>query len=121
MKRLVHSWLLCIALLAPVNAHAQIPYEKELLRLSEILGSLHYLRNLCGEEGPIWRNEMQKLIEIEKPDEASRARMIANFNRGYRSYSETYRNCTQTAVQVIESYTEEGGKIAEAMSGRYGP
>ncbi|GHC68956.1 TIGR02301 family protein [Limoniibacter endophyticus] len=113
--------LLCAGLLAPLPVHAQVPYEKELLRLAEILGSLHYLRNLCGEEGGIWRNEMQKLIEIEKPDEAHRSRMIANFNRGYRSYGELYRQCTPMAVQVIERYTEEGGKIAETMSGRYGP
>ncbi|MDH3196540.1 MAG: TIGR02301 family protein, partial [Hyphomicrobiales bacterium] len=34
-------------------------YEDRLLRLSEILGGLHFLRQLCGfEDGAVWRAEM---------------------------------------------------------------
>ena len=40
------------------------PYEQDLMRLSEILGALHYLRPLCGApDGTLWRDEMQALIE----------------------------------------------------------
>ena len=49
-------------------------YEAQMLRLSEALGALHYLRNLCGaDEGALWRDEMQKLIDAEQPDEQQRA------------------------------------------------
>jgi uncharacterized protein (TIGR02301 family) len=33
------------------------PYDEKLLRLSEILGAVHYLRELCGaNEGQSWRD-----------------------------------------------------------------
>ena len=32
------------------SAAVEAPYEQNLLRLAEVLGSLHYLRNLCGEQ-----------------------------------------------------------------------
>ena len=60
---------------APVSAHtAEAPFEPGLMRLAEILGSLHFLRNLCGEKGDRWRVEMEKLLESENPDPARRAR-----------------------------------------------
>ena len=60
--------------------------------MAEILGTLHYLRGICGtNEGPKWRNEMQALIDAETPSGDRRARMIAGFNRGYNGFQQTYR------------------------------
>ena len=40
------------------------PYDDRLFRLSEILGAVHYLRELCGaEEGQLWRERMSELVE----------------------------------------------------------
>jgi uncharacterized protein (TIGR02301 family) len=62
---------------------AAAPFDGDLQRLAEILGTLHYLRGVCGtNEGPKWRNEMQALIDAETPSGDRRARMIAGFNRG---------------------------------------
>ncbi|HJW77351.1 MAG TPA: TIGR02301 family protein, partial [Beijerinckiaceae bacterium] len=42
------------------------PYEKELLRLAEIMGSLAFLRSLCtAKDAPEWPRRMQALIEAE--------------------------------------------------------
>src|SRR5829696_2815388 len=70
---------------APVRAQdAAAPFDGDLQRLAEILGTLHYLRGICGaNEGAKWRNEMQALIDAETPAGDRRARMIAGFNRGY--------------------------------------
>ncbi|KAG1648813.1 hypothetical protein GQR58_029548 [Nymphon striatum] len=38
------------------------PYDSRLQRLSEVLGSVHYLRNLCGEESNQWRDQMSGLL-----------------------------------------------------------
>ena len=39
--------------------------EGELQRLAEILGALHYLRGICGNnEGNKWRSEMQALLDL---------------------------------------------------------
>ncbi len=99
---------------------AAAPFDGSLQRLAEILGALHYLRNLCGaNEGMKWRNEMLAIIDAEAPGGDRRARMIASFNRGYRGYQQTYRTCTPAADVVIRRYLEEGSKIAREMTARY--
>jgi uncharacterized protein (TIGR02301 family) len=96
------------------------PFEGGLLRLSEILGSLHFLRNLCGESGDAWRSEMEKLLATENPDAARRARFIASFNRGYRSFEGTYTSCTASATEAIGRYMKEGEELTREIATRYG-
>src|SRR6476619_5891523 len=105
----------------PARAQAAAaPFDSSLQRLAEILGALHYLRNICGaNEGLKWRNEMQSLVDAETPGGDRRSRMIASFNRGYRGYQQTYRSCTPAADLVIRRYLEEGSKIAREMTARY--
>jgi uncharacterized protein (TIGR02301 family) len=76
--------------LGPARAQdAAAPFDGDLQRLAEILGTLHYLRGICGTgEGPKWRNEMQALIDAETPSGDRRARMIAGFNRGYNGFQQ---------------------------------
>ena len=110
---------LCLA--APARAvDAVAPFQADLERLSEILGALHYLRTICGaNEGQKWRNEMQALVDAEAPSGDRRARMIANFNRGYRGFQQTYRTCTPAADLAIRRYLEEGAKISRDVTARY--
>jgi uncharacterized protein (TIGR02301 family) len=99
---------------------AAAPFDGSLQRLAEILGALHYLRNICGaNEGQKWRNEMQAIIDAEAPSGERRTRIIASFNRGYRGYQQSYRTCTPAADLVIRRYLEEGSKIAREMTARY--
>jgi uncharacterized protein (TIGR02301 family) len=99
---------------------AVAPFDGGLQRLAEILGALHYLRNICGSnEGQQWRNEMQAIVDAEAPSGERRLRMIASFNRGYRGYQQSYRTCTPAAELVIRRYLEEGSKIAREMTARY--
>ena len=96
------------------------PYDRELQRLAEILGSLHYLRALCGaNEGAKWRNEMQALLDAETPTGERRDKLTASFNRGYRGFQQTYRTCTPAADLVIRRYLEEGSKISREITARY--
>jgi uncharacterized protein (TIGR02301 family) len=106
---------------APARAQTgAAPFDGDLQRLSEILGALHYLRALCGaKEGPKWRNEMQALIEAETSAGERRARIVASFNRGYRSFQQTYRTCTPAADFAIRRYLEEGSKISREITARY--
>src|SRR5476649_178521 len=89
--------------LGPARAQdAAAPFDGDLQRLAEILGTLHYLRGICGtNEGSKWRNEMQALIDAETPSGDRRARMIAGFNRGYNGFQQTYRTCTPAALVAI--------------------
>ncbi len=109
-----------VALAAVPACAAEAPFEPGLMRLAEILGSLHFLRNLCGEKGDRWRAEMEKLLESEKPDPERRARFIASFNRGYRSFNGTYTQCTASATEAIGRYMREGEQLSRDIASRYG-
>jgi uncharacterized protein (TIGR02301 family) len=98
----------------------EAPFEPKLMRLAEVLGSLHYLRNLCGEHGNQWRDEMEKLLAAENPDPARRARFVASFNRGYRSFDGIYANCTSSATKAISRYMEEGEALSRDIASRFG-
>jgi len=109
----------CIA--GPARAQdAAAPFDGDLQRLAEILGTLHYLRGICGSnEGGKWRNEMQALIDAETPSGERRARMIAGFNRGYNGFQQTYRTCTPAASVAIRRYIDEGSRISRDLTARY--
>jgi uncharacterized protein (TIGR02301 family) len=106
---------------APTSPQAQsAPYDRDLQRLSEILGALHFLRGICGaNEGQKWRNEAQSLIEAEAPTGDRHDQMVASFNRGYRAFQQSYRSCTAAADFAIRRYLDEGAKIAREITARY--
>ena len=123
MRKSVLAVFLMAAMCGALPARAQdaaAPFDGDLQRLAEILGTLHYLRGICGaNEGAKWRNEMQALIDAETPSGERRARMIAGFNRGYNGFQQTYRVCTPAAHVAIRRYIEEGSKISRDLPARY--
>jgi len=121
MRRLAIILLLNLAVATgSARAQAPAPFDRNLQRLAEIMGALHYLRALCGaNDGPRWRNEIQALIEAEAPSGDRRARMVASFNRGYRVFQQTYRTCTPAADLAIRRYLDEGSRIARDVTARY--
>jgi len=95
-------------------------YEEKLLRLSEILGALSFLRDLCGAaDGAAWRNEMSSLLLAEKPPPTRRTRLIARFNHGFETFNAVYRSCTPSAELSISRYLTEGEALASDVRGRY--
>ena len=93
------------------------PYDTKLLRLAEILGAVHYLRELCGaNEGQTWRNRMQELIEGEGAASLRRAQLTSRFNNGYRSYSRTYQTRTPSAQTAVTRFLAEGAEIAGELA-----
>lgn len=97
------------------------PYEDQLLRLSEILGAVHYLRQICGaDDSMVWRDEMQKLLDAEHPDAERHARMVDRFNHGYDSFRSVYLTCTPAAAAATQRYLDEGAKITTDVNARYG-
>jgi len=92
------------------------PYDTQIFRLSEILGALHYLRELCGaNEGQVWREHMRELVASEGTSALRRAKLVESFNRGYRDYSRTYRSCTQPAIVAIQRYMEQASAITDGL------
>lgn len=108
---------------APVAVEEKpTPYDQRLIRLSEILGSVHYLRNLCIKEPEdVWRRSMQELIDKETANEIKRReRMTAAFNRGYRTFASVYTTCTSPAIVAEQRYRAEGATLASEIVARFG-
>jgi uncharacterized protein (TIGR02301 family) len=96
-------------------------YNNEMLRLAEIIGALHYLRELCGaNEKLLWRDQMANIIVNEDPNAKRKAELIGRFNRGFRTYQEIYRECTPTAIEAVNLYLRQGTKLAGEIPGRFG-
>jgi uncharacterized protein (TIGR02301 family) len=106
-------------LAAATSGHAATdskPYDDRLFRLSEILGAVHYLRELCGaDEGQLWRKRMGELLKAEGTSALRRARLTRSFNKGYRSYSRTYNTCSPSAQSAINRFLTEGAQIADGL------
>jgi uncharacterized protein (TIGR02301 family) len=97
------------------------PYEKEMLRLSEIVGALAFLRSLCAaSDAGEWPARMQALLETEGTTPARRERLAGAYNRGYRGYALTYRACTASATEASARYLKEGESLSRNLAGRYG-
>jgi uncharacterized protein (TIGR02301 family) len=106
---------------APVIEEKPAPYDAKLLRLGEILGSVHYLRNLCKGDESEWRQMMQQLLAEETKGEPLRAATLtAAFNRGYRSFASTYVKCTPQAIAAEAAYRAEGATLATEITARFG-
>ena len=107
------------ALVAAPLAHAQDtkPYDDRLLRLSELLGAIHYLRELCGSnDGQLWRDRMRDLMDAEGATALRRAKLTRSFNQGYRAYSRTHTQCSPSAQGVLTKFLGEGTQLAEGLA-----
>jgi uncharacterized protein (TIGR02301 family) len=105
----------------PAPEPAGPPYERQLLQLSEIMGSLAYLRTLCGgREAQDWRARMGALFDAEGKTPQRRDRLTAAFNRGFKAYSLTHRSCTDASQEASSRLAAEGEQLSRALAGRYG-
>lgn len=96
-------------------------YDEQLLRLSEVLGALSFLRDLCGQaDGDAWRQDMQALIAAEQPTPLRLGRLIGRFNHGFETFNAVYRSCTPSAERSIRRYLTEGEAISADIRSRYG-
>src|SRR6476659_10596842 len=93
------------------------PYDGKLMRLAEILGAIHYLRELCGaQEGQLWRDQMKEILKNEGTTAVRRAKLVNSFNDGYRGYRRTYRSCTGSATLATARFSTEGAQIAASLA-----
>ncbi|AWN51661.1 TIGR02301 family protein [Methylobacterium sp. 17Sr1-1] len=105
----------------PPPAETPAPYDRDLLRLSEIIGALSFLRELCGNpDASEWPARMKSLLDAEGTSQGRRDRLAGAYNRGYGGYAVTYRVCTPSAVEAATRYIAEGERLSVALAGRFG-
>ena len=110
--------LLTAALPRPVFA-IDPPYEPQMERLAEIMGSLYFLNPLCKPGGSDWRSELSQLVQSDQPDDDRQQRLFGAFNAGYAAYSRLYRTCTPSASEALARLLIEAEATARDIHARY--
>lgn len=123
LRRLLHPLraavlVLGLALPFPVLA-VDPPYQAQMERLAEILGSLYILAPMCGHTEIDWRDQVAELISLDEPDADRRARLVGAFNAGYEAYARLHRACTPSAEAAIALLLSEGETLARDIHSRY--
>lgn len=95
------------------------PYQEQMERLSEMLGSLYFLQPLCQPGVEDWRTQMADLIALDEPDEDRRQRLAGAFNEGYAAYARLYRVCTVSAAEALTRLLVEAEELAREIHSRY--
>lgn len=112
---LAACWLATMAPAAAIDP----PYEPQMERLAEILGSLYFLQPMCQPGAEDWRQQMSDLITLDQPDEDRRQRLTGSFNAGYAAFARLYRSCTSSAEEALGRLLVEAEAIARDIHSRY--
>jgi uncharacterized protein (TIGR02301 family) len=112
--------LLICAALVPLPAQAiDPPYQPQMERLAEILGSLYFLNPLCTEKVTDWRAQMADLVTLDQPDEDRQQRLFGAFNGGYQAFARLYRTCTPSAEEALTRLLVEAEATARDIHTRF--
>ena len=95
------------------------PYQRQMERLSEIMGSLYFLQPLCSSSSVVWRVQMADLIALDKPDEDRRQRLAGAFNAGYTAYARFHHACTPAAQEALTRLLQEAERTARDIHTRF--
>ncbi len=106
---------------APAPEPSPTAYEPDLLKLAEVIGSLAFLRQLCdGAEAGQWRTRMIELLEAEGTSPGRKDRLAGAYNRGFKGFALTYRNCTASAQEASARLSSDGERLSRILANRFG-
>ena len=112
--------LMAIACCLPQAAAAiDPPYEPQMERLGEIMGSLYFLNPLCATGSTDWRAEFADLVALDQPDEDRQQRLFGAFNGGYQAFARLYRSCTPSAEAALARLLAEAQAMARDIHSRF--
>lgn len=113
-RHLVALTLICLLTASPIRAESS---QSNLLRLAEILGAVHHLREVCGaNESALWRNKMIDLLEIMNISGDRREAMISRFNSGFYGAGRNYPVCTGKAARQTNLLLNEGRAVSARLA-----
>ncbi|MHA6298341.1 TIGR02301 family protein [Devosia sp. CAU 1758] len=111
--------ILCSATFAAPALAIDPPYQRQMERLAEIMGSLYFLQPLCKAGDEDWRTQAAELIDLDEPDEDRRQRLAGAFNTGYAAFSRFHRQCTPASQEALARLLTEAQKLARDIHTRF--
>jgi len=97
-------------------------YEKPMLDLSEIIGSLAFLTSLCAPSGEpnAWQRRMEGLVASEGEASGISEKLMGAYNQGYVAFSTTHRQCSPAAKAAQTLLIHDAARLARMLERRYG-
>lgn len=97
-------------------------YEKPMLDLSEIIGSLAFLTSLCAPSGEpnAWQRRMEGLVASEGEASGISEKLMGAYNQGYMAFSTTHRQCSPAAKAAQTLLIHDAARLARMLERRYG-
>jgi uncharacterized protein (TIGR02301 family) len=120
MRLRLPAFILAASLaLAHPAAAIDPPYEPQMERLAEIMGSLYFLAPICAGSTVDWRAELADLVAKDQPDEDRQQRLYGAFNGGYQAFARLYRSCTPSAEEALTRLLIEAESTARDIHTRF--
>lgn len=92
-------------------------YEADLVRMSELLGSIHHLRSICTlNEGSMWRGKMIDMLGTLEGSKSQRDMLISHFNDYYFRAERRFPICTSVAAREANKLFREAETLARRLS-----
>lgn len=107
-----------LAIAAAMVVGRQPAELQAVIDLAYALGQSHALRLVCADaRDQTWRTRMNRLLAVERPDDALRRRLVDSFNAGYTSARAEHPACDSGAAEAGQAAAEKGRALAERLAG----
>ena len=81
-----------------------------------MLGESHALRQVCQSDADqYWRSRMQRLLDVEAPDEGFKARLSVSFSTGFDGAKASYPSCSPAARAQAAHVALRGRALADSL------
>jgi uncharacterized protein (TIGR02301 family) len=92
-----------------------------LIDLAYVLGQAHALHRVCaGPTDDTWRARMEKLLAVESPGEAMKARLSESFNAGFTARPASAQDC-KAAIAAEQALARRGAEMARTLAAAPAP
>jgi uncharacterized protein (TIGR02301 family) len=94
------------------------PVQRQtLVDLAYTLGEAHALRTAClGADDQVWRGRMSRVIEVERPDDPFRRRLVDAFNSGFVTGQARNPTCRETTTGEERAAARRGRDLAGRLA-----
>jgi len=90
--------------------------RQALLDLAYVLGEAHALKQACEPNSQYWRARMERLIELEKPDQDFHKRLADRFNTGFTVREAQFPACNAAARAEAAAAARRGRALAQGLA-----
>lgn len=110
------SWAAPLMFAAALAARA--PDDRQALTdLAYVLGEAHALRQVCsGLSDQTWRERMNRMMELEMPDEGLKRRMVDAFNAGFMTRQAQHPLCDPGTGEAERQTARRGQALAQKLA-----